>query len=58
MAAQFIKAMCTKTGRYFGLRIEEEGGIKRCTDFYDMSPEQAKALMAPYLKDRFRFAGV
>ena len=44
MAAQFIKAMCTKTGRYFGLRIEEEGGIKRCTDFYDVSPEQAKAL--------------
>ena len=44
MAAQFIKAMCTKTGRYFGLRIEEEGGIKRCTDFYDERPEQAKAL--------------
>lgn len=44
MSAQFIKAMCTRTGRYFGLRIEEEGGKQRCTDFYDMSPEQGKAV--------------
>lgn len=44
MAAQFIKAFCSRTGRYFGLRIEEERGTLRCTDFYDVKTEDAKAL--------------
>lgn len=44
MAEKFIKAYCERSGRYFGLRIEEVGGKLRCTDFYNVNAEDAKAL--------------
>lgn len=44
MADQFIKARCSRTGRYFGLCISDEGGTLRCTDFYDVSPEDGRSL--------------
>lgn len=44
MADQFIKAQCTRNGRYFGLCISEESGALRCTDFYDVSKEDGQSL--------------
>lgn len=44
MAVQFIKAYCSKSKRYFGLRIEDMNGKLGCTDFYDMKEEDAKKL--------------
>ena len=44
MADQFIKAHCSRSGRSFGLRIEDVDGEMRCTDFYDISAEDARVL--------------
>lgn len=44
MAEKFIKAQCTKSGKYFGLKIEPVDGTMRCTDFFNVSPEDGKKL--------------
>ena len=42
--AEFIKAYCEKSGRYYGMRVEETDDGMRVTDIYDIEPDKAKGL--------------
>lgn len=45
MADKFIKATCRRSGRCYGLRITGgNDGVLRCTDFYDVSAEDARLI--------------
>lgn len=45
MADQFIKAMCRRSGRCYGLCIaDEKDGVLRCTDFYDVDADEARLI--------------
>ena len=44
MSDKFIKAYCSRSGRFYGLRIEPVDGQMRCTDFYNISADDARML--------------
>lgn len=44
MSEMFIKAYCSRSKQYFGLRVEEIGGVGKVTDFYDIDSATARAL--------------
>ncbi len=41
---KFVKAVCTKTKKYFGLEIKQYGSVWRVVNFIPLSPEEANLM--------------
>jgi len=44
MADHFIKAYCSRSKQYYGMRVEDISGTLQVTDFYDIEENKAKML--------------
>ncbi len=49
----FLKTYCPKANRYWGVRLRKQGGEWIATDFYPMTPEEAKVVASQVEQPRF-----
>ena len=49
----FLKTYCPKANRYWGVRLRKKGGEWIATDFYPMTPEEAKVVASQVDQSRF-----
>lgn len=50
---KFIKGYCRKSGKHFGLEIQQIGGVWKVVNFIDISPEEAAVITSEIRQDVF-----
>jgi stress response protein SCP2 len=53
---KFIKGICTKTKRYFGLEIKQFGGTWKVVNFINLTPDQAALMTSEIRQSSFQTA--